>query len=119
MARTMSKGRTVVMDEYDATRGKEYDEVRDALLRNGYKSDAPPYVRWDPSKRSADEVPVFGPRLVGYRGGLDEALQDRGYFIPSAKPTGEGGYDFVRANLWQDTGDLPTRLKAWGVATRN
>ena len=118
MARTMRKGRTVTMDEMDAAMGKEEAEVRNALLRSGYKANAPAYLRWDAARKAADEIPVFGPRAFGYRGSLDDALQDRGFPIPSVKFTGKGGYDFVRRNFWPEVGDLPTRLEMWGRDAR-
>ncbi len=116
MARAMRHGRTVTLDEYDPTKG-EYDEVRDALLRNGYKSDAPKYTRYDAAARKVEEIPIFGPRLLGYRGGLETALQDRGYLIPAVKPKGKDAFDYVLRNFWPEYGDLVDRLKSWGATT--
>ena len=118
MARTMRSGRTVTMDELDKAMGKEQADVRDALLRAGYKATAPPYVRWDAAKKGPDEISVFGPRAFGYRGTLEDALQDRGFPIPSVKPVGENGYDFVLKNFWPELGNLPLRLKRWGEEAR-
>jgi hypothetical protein len=118
MARMMRRGRTVTMDEYDKAMGKEQAEVRDAMLRSGYKASSPPYVRWDPAKKGPDTVEVFGPRAFGYRGTLDDALQDRGFPIPSVTPMGEYGYDFLRKNFWPELGDLPFRLKSWSEGAR-
>ncbi len=116
MARVMKKGRAVTMDEYDAGGDRDFLELRDAFVRNGYKSNAPPYTRYNPTMHKNDEVEVFGPRLISFRGGLDEALQDRGFYIPSVKAEGEHAYDYVRRNFWPEIGDLPTRGKEWGTA---
>jgi len=119
MARTMQFGRTVTMDELDTDRGKEANEIRDSLLRSGYKRNAPKYTRWDAAKKSPDEIAIFGPRAFGYRGVLDDALQDRGFPIPAVKPVGQGGYEYVLRNFWPDTGDLAKQLESWGKEVRN
>lgn len=119
LARSMPNGKTVCFDEYDASRGKEYGEIRDALLRQGYKADAAPYARWDATKRAAEDVPIYGPKAAAYRGTVEDALQSRGYPIPTAKVKGEGGFDLVLANMWPDLRSLPERLRAWGEFARD
>jgi hypothetical protein len=118
LARTMTHGRTVCMDEIDVDRGKDFNEIRDAFLRQGYKADAAPYVRWDASKKAKEEIPVYGPRCAAYRGALEDALQSRGFALPSVKPEGPEGFAYVLRNFWPDLGDLPVRLKMWGEDAR-
>ena len=118
LARSMEDGVTVCLDEIDVVRGHEVDEVRDALLRQGYRRSAAPYVRWNPLQRSREEVPIYGPKAATFRGTLDDALQSRGFIIPTAKPVGERGYELVLANMWPDLKALPDRLRAWGEDAR-
>lgn len=114
LARSMENGRAVFVDEIDADRGKENNEVRDALLRQGYKANAAPYMRWDAAKKKREEIEIYGPKAATYRSGLnDDALRDRGFQIPTVKATGESGYDYVLRNLWQNTEDIPKRLDEW------
>ncbi len=118
LARSMENGRTICLDEIDIDRGKEYNEISDALLRTGYKADAAPYARWDATKKAADDIPIYGPKAGTFRGEVEEALQSRGYIIPTAKVKGEAGFDYVLANMWPELGDLPERLNAWGEYAR-
>jgi hypothetical protein len=119
LARKMTNGRAVCIDEITVDRGKEYNEVRDALLRQGYKSNAAPYTRWDPVKRVAEEVPIFGAKAFGYVGSLEPALQSRTYPIASVKPSpGRESFRYVPRNWWPNLGDLPDRLEAWGKQVR-
>lgn len=114
LARSIGHGTTICIDEIDVARGKEYDEVRDALLRAGYRADAAPYRRWDAKAKALELVPIYGPKAASYRGALEDALQSRGFMIPTAKPVGEGGFDYVLRSFWRKLGDLPPRLEAWG-----
>jgi hypothetical protein len=118
LARTMTHGKTVCLDEIDVDRGKDFNEIRDAFLRQGYKADAAPYVRWDASKKAKEEIPIYGPRCAAYRAALEDALQSRGFMLPSAKPDGADGYEYVGRNLWLDLGDVPARLEMWGEDAR-
>ncbi len=118
LARSMENGKTVCLDEIDVSRGKDKDEARDALLRSGYKRDAPPYVRWDPTRRAREEVPIYGPKAAAFRGILDDALQSRGFVIPTARLVGEEGFEYVLANFWPDLRGLPERLQTWGQEIR-
>jgi len=118
LARSMEKGRTVCIDEYDVSRGREIDEPRDALVRQGYKRDAAPFVRWEPTKKTKEEIPIFGPKALTFRKDVDEALQSRGFLIPTVKVRGKAAFDFVRKNLWLHLENLPNRLDEWGrIAT--
>ena len=116
LARSLEKGKTVCLDEIDTTRGKELDEIRDALLRQGYKATAAPYIRWDAGSRKREEVPIYGPKVATLRGVPDDALASRGFFIPTVKPDGEEGFGYVLLNLWPELGDLNERLREWGDA---
>ncbi|MEE9237396.1 MAG: hypothetical protein V3U52_06370 [Thermoplasmata archaeon] len=118
LARTMGEAQTICLDEMDVSRGRDYDGIRDAFLRTGYKADAAPYARWDVARRSIEEVPIYGPKAATFRGVLDAALQSRGFVLPTVKPAGEEGYEFVLRNMWPDLRELPERLKAWGEDAR-
>ncbi len=106
--------RTLCIDEADVERGRDLMEVRDALIRQGYRVTAAPYVRWDPAKKTTESVPIYGMKVLSYRGGLDDALTSRGFTIPTATPDGESGFDYVLRNLAPQVGDLPRRLAVWG-----
>jgi hypothetical protein len=113
-ARKMKHGDNVCIDEIDESRGKDYDTIRDALLRDGYSSNGPKYERWDYKKNQAEIFSVFGPKVFGYRGGLEDALRSRTFPIPTVKPVGEDGAKYVSANLWPEDDGLPQRLDEWG-----
>ena len=114
LARSMEKGRTVCIDEYDVSRGREIDEPRDALVRQGYKRDAAPFVRWDAIRKTKEEIPIFGPKALTFRKDIDEAIQDRGFLVPTLRVKGKVAFDFVRKNLWLHLENLPERLDEWG-----
>ncbi len=118
LARTMGEAQTLCLDEIDVPRGREYDEIRDALLRQGYRADAAPYVRWDVTTKAPEFIPIFGPKAATFRGTLEDALQSRGFILPTVKPTGEEGFDLVLANLRPQLQNLPERLQAWGEDTQ-
>ncbi|MCI4321257.1 MAG: hypothetical protein L3K05_02995 [Thermoplasmata archaeon] len=118
LARNVTRGRTLLIDEYESRRDSERDGAVAALLRSGYKSDAPKYARSDRNGKNV-EFDIFGPKVVSYRGALtDGALQGRGFVISSAKPTGVDGFEFVLMNTWPEFADLPARLKKWGERAR-
>ncbi len=113
LGRTMEYGRPVLFDEYDVPRNKDYDETRDALVRQGYKSTAAPYKRWNAARNAAEEFPIYGPKALTLRGLLDPALQSRGYEIPTVKCEGEDGFSYVLLNLWPELENLPALLDEW------
>ena len=115
-ARKMKHGDNVSIDEIDESRGKEYDSIRDALLRDGYRAEGPKYERWDYKKNCAEIFSVFGPKVFGYRQGLEDALRSRSFPIPTVKPIGASGAEYVNANLWPEDDGLPTRLDEWAVS---
>jgi hypothetical protein len=114
LARSIKKGTTVCMDEFDVERGKEENEVRDALIRQGYKADGSKYTRWDATKKELEEISVYGPKIVAYRGRIDPALLDRSYVIPVEKYLGDDGYEFTRLGIWPEVSDLSVRIAEWG-----
>lgn len=113
-ARKMKHGDNVCIDEHDESRGKEYDSIRDALLRDGYRAEGPKYERWDYKRNQAEIFSVFGPKAFGYRGGFEDALQSRTFPIPTVKPAKEHGTNYINANLWPEDDGLPERLDEWG-----
>jgi len=115
LARSMRYGMTVCIDEYDIDREKELNEVRDALVRQGYKADGSKYIRWDPVRNHPDEISVFGPKIVAYSGKINPALLDRSYVVPMEKYVGDDGYEFTRLGIWPELSDLTDRLIKWGV----
>ena len=117
LARTIGQSRpavTVCIDEFDVKREGEVGDVRDSIVRQGYRADAAPYTRWDPVNACAEEVPVYGPKVLTFRGSVDEALSSRGFTISSSAPEGSEHYPLVLRNLFRDVGDLPARLRVWG-----
>ncbi|MCI4329159.1 MAG: hypothetical protein L3J86_06195, partial [Thermoplasmata archaeon] len=102
LARMITAGKVVCMGEFDVPRGKDLDEVRDALVRQGYKASAAPYMRWNAASREVEEVPIYGPKALAFRGVIEDALQSRGFTIPTASPVGEGGFDLVLRNLFPE-----------------
>jgi hypothetical protein len=116
LARALRPGAVAILDEWGSTGSAEQEASKSALIRSGYKADAPPYSRIDGRSGKPLEFPVFGPKMIAYRGKLDDALQSRGFSIPTVKPKGEPGYDLVLANMWPKVGDLQVRLAAWGAS---
>jgi hypothetical protein len=116
LGRALSFGKTAIFDEFDIPRNPEQEASGRALIRSSYKADAPKYRRMDSHGAKPVEFDVFGPRMVAYRGKLDDALQSRGFVIPTVRPKGEEGFDLVLLNMWPELGDLPNRLEAWGKA---
>ncbi|MCI4321737.1 MAG: hypothetical protein L3K05_05470 [Thermoplasmata archaeon] len=115
LARMITSGKVVCMDEFDVPRGKDLDEVRDALVRQGYKASAAPYMRWNAASRELEPVPIYGPKALAFRGVIEDALQSRGFTIPTASPVGEGGYDLVLRNLFPELKDIAVRVSSWGA----
>jgi len=120
LARSMEHGRAVFLDEKDSAADKDTAVVIDALIRTGYQRDAPPYVRWDMKKGEREELPVYGPKMFGFRGDLETALQSRTFEVPTVgfRGTEEEGYALVLANKYPQVSDLPERLKDWGNQIR-
>lgn len=114
LAETMRSAPAVFIDEIEAERG-DLTDIRNAMLRQGYKKTAAPYTRWDIKTDSPIEVPIYGPKAGTYRGTLkDDALLDRGFVIPTAKAQGTEAYSYVLMNFWPDVGSLPQELDQWG-----
>ena|SRR2546425_7163470 len=117
LARAVKPFQPVVIDEYDVNRGDEYNQTRDALLRDGYTRGAT-YDRYDVALRQTVRLNIFSAKAVGYTGALDGALASRGYPLPMVEgPKGRVGLDLVIANNFQVVGDLPDRLAQWGART--
>jgi hypothetical protein len=116
LARTLKRGATAIFDEWGDSGNPEQESSKSALLRVGYKSEAKAYGRIDGKTGQPVEFQVYGPKMVAYRGGLDDALQSRGFPIPTVKPKGENGWHFVIDNMYPEMGDLPQRLTNWGAA---
>ncbi len=114
LAHGIKRAVPVYLDEVDIPRGKEYDEVRDALLRQGYRADAAPYVRHDPKAGVNVPIPVYSPKGATYRSALDPALESRGFLLPAVRAEGEVGYDFVLKGLWPETAQTRKEVEAWG-----
>lgn len=118
LAHELGDGKPVCIDEYDVTRGKDMDEVRNALVRQGYKRTAAPYTRYDVTTKKNEYIPIFGPKALTFRGSIETALQSRGYTIPTVKAKGEDGYRYVVNNLWPHIAGLPKRIARWGRTAR-
>lgn len=103
----------VAVDEADVRRDAERDAAIAAILRNGYTR-GKPYLRWDPTTRQLDPCETYGAKAIGFRDKVDDALEDRGFILPTGTVTGREGARFVLRNLRRETGDLPKQLAAWG-----
>jgi hypothetical protein len=118
LAETMKSAPAVFIDEIDADRG-DLTDIRNAMLRQGYKKTAAPYTRWDVKTNSIVEVPIYGPKAATFRGLLkDDAMLDRGFVISTAKAKGKEAYSYVLMNFWPDVGTLPEDLTTWGLEVR-
>jgi len=113
LARIMGDAQTICLDEIDVSRGGDFDEVRGALLRQGYHSSAAPYTRWNLKQNLLDTFPIYGPKAAAYRSFLEDGLQSRGFLIPTIRAPGEGNYDLVLHGLWPPVSDLRPRLLRW------
>ncbi len=110
-------GGTVCVDEFDVSRDVERDSALAAIARNGYMP-GKPYLRWDPTKKKMEECPTFGAKAFGFRGSVDDALEDRGFTLPLPviPLRGREGAVLVWRNSQRHFGDLPQRLTKWGAA---
>lgn len=107
----------VCIDEMDVKRDAERDSAVAAICRSGY-TPGKPYLRWDPKTRKLDECPTYGAKALGFRAKVDDALEDRGFTLPTATVKGRAGAKLVQQNFARDVGDLPSRLRAWAKSTR-
>jgi len=118
LAEAMRTAPAVLMDEIDVQRGKEITEVRNSMMRQGYKKTAAPYRRYDVATQSVVDIPIYGPKAGTFRGVLkDDALLDRGFTIPTMKAIEkfkEHSFDYVLRNFWPEFGNLPDGLDEWG-----
>lgn len=112
-----NENKPVCMDEYDAGRDTERDSALAAIARNGY-TPGTPYLRWDPTKKMMDACPTYGAKAFGFRGAVDDALEDRGFALslPTTSLRGREGAEIVRRNYNRHYGDLPSRLEKWATA---
>lgn len=120
LARSMGErpAPTVAIDEYDATTGdRGTDEARNALVRQGYKANAAPFKRSEVSGRKVVvvEFPIYGPKALTFRGAVEDALQDRGFILPTEKGK---EYSYVVRAISPKWGDMTRRLDTWGEAAR-
>jgi hypothetical protein len=114
LARSLKSGSTVGIDEYDVIRERDVQEIRDALVRQGYQADAAPYTRYNAAKQHVESFPVYGPKVLTFRGGVEDALQSRGYVVAMGDVEGEDGYRYVLRNMFPRDRGLSIRLKTWG-----
>ena len=114
LAHELGDGKPVCIDEYDVIRGKDIDEVRNALVRQGYKRNAAPYTRHDATTKKNYRIPVYGPKALTFRGSIEQALQSRGYTIPTVKAKGKDAFGYVVNNLYPHVQELPHRIAEWG-----
>jgi hypothetical protein len=108
----------VLADEYGAGRDAEKDSALAAIARSG-NMPGKPYLRWNPTKRMMDECPTYGAKAFGFRGAVDDALEDRGFTLPlpTTALRGREGTRLVARNMNRSFADLPLRLKKWGART--
>jgi hypothetical protein len=107
-------GRAVCIDEMDVKRDAERDSAIAAICRNGY-TPGKPYYRWDPTARRLDECPTYCAKALGFRSKVDDALEDRGFTLPTAEVRGRPGAELVRQNFARDVAGLPVLLDQWAA----
>lgn len=107
-------GRAVCIDEMDVKRDAERDSAIAAICRNGY-TPGKPYYRWDPTARRLDECPTYCAKALGFRSKVDDALEDRGFTLPTAEVRGRAGAELVRQNFARDVAGLPALLDRWAA----
>jgi hypothetical protein len=104
---------TVCIDEFDVSLGeKDLDNAMNALVRQGYKRNAAPFTRCISHGQEVGEFRVNGPKALTFAGKVEDALQDRGFFLPAEKGK---DYSFVLRAFSPKWGDLPSRLDAWAA----
>ena len=52
---------------------------------------------------------------MAFRGAIEDALQSRGFLIPTAAPVGEDTYALVLRNLFPELKDIAVRAEVWGL----
>jgi hypothetical protein len=116
LSRSMTKFRSVSIDEFDITeKNAEMGSATGALVRQGYKRDAAPRRVCAPKSNEVLVFEIAGPKALTFRYDLDDALKDRGFRFPMA-----AGSDFrlVVLGMAPEFGDLPDRLKTWAAEVR-
>ncbi len=113
LARKLDEGATVLIDEYDSTKCKEFDEIKDALFREGYRRGGVYTRALGPGPETID-FNIGGPKAATFRGEIDEALLSRGFALPTVRYHGPKGVDYVHKLMFAKAGDLPQRLRQWG-----
>jgi hypothetical protein len=103
----------IAIDEVDVARDAERDAAITAVLRNGYTR-GKPYLRWDPVRRQMDPCPTYGAKAIGFRGKVDDALEDRGFTLPLGSQAGLPGAEMVTRILKRERDGLPKELEEWG-----
>jgi hypothetical protein len=108
----------VLVDEFDVARNAEADPALASIARDGYTR-GKPYLRWDPTRKIMDECPTYGAKAFGFRGSVDDALEDRGFTLPlpSVALRGKEGAKLVARNMSRSVGNLPARLRTWSNRT--
>ena len=109
-------GRAVCCDEFDVARDAERDSALASIARDGY-TPGKPYLRWDPVHKAQDECPTFGAKAFGFRGNVDDGLEDRGFTLPlpTVSLRGREGAKLVLRNYRRDFSDLALRLTRWAA----
>ena len=104
--------RPICIDEADVKRDAERDSALAAICRNGYMP-GKPYLRWDNAANDLVICPTYCAKALGFRSKVDDALEDRGFTLPTANVWGRSGMNLVRQNFVRDLEDLPNQLGVW------
>ncbi len=116
LARLSAAKATVLLDEYDSTRGKEIDAMKDEMWRSGYREGAF-YTRAVGAGAEVVKFPIDGPKAATFRGEVDVATMSRGFVLPTVKYSGPKGIDYVHKTMFAEAGTLPQELRQWGQKT--
>lgn len=118
LSRSLTNFKPVSIDEYDVVeRDDELGGAVAALVRQGYKRDAPPRKVCAPKSNDILDLAIAGPKALTFRSEIDDALKDRGFRLPMAR--GGGSYLMVLLGMAPEFGDLPERLQTWAKAVHS
>lgn len=111
LARILDRGASVAADEVDELKGDILDIIQ-AALRHGYRRGSE-YVRWNMNTNMEERLNTFGPKIMSFRGGIEDALQSRTFPLAMSPATDKQTIDRVLENMIRDETPLRTRLKTW------
>lgn len=107
LARILDGGADLAVDEIDELQG-DILQLTQAALRQGYRRGSY-YLRWDVTTNSEERIKTFGPKIMSFRSGIEDALQSRTFLIGMA-PAEKQAMSMVLDNMVWDSTNQPLKI---------